>query len=849
MRPDPARALENLAASIADGAPVDWERTGAQLSGGEQRLVRHLRLIDRLAEVYRTLPPEAGDVSAVDPLTEADPAGPRWGRLILLDRIGRGASGDVFRAWEVDLQREVALKLLRVDGVTGDAAANARVLQEARRLARIRHPHVAHVYGAERHEGRIGLWMELVRGRPLDEVVRVDGPMTPDAAARIGADLSSAVAAVHAAGLLHRDIKAQNVARDESGRIILMDFGAGEDVGSAPRLAGTPLYLAPELLAGGRASPASDVYSLGVLLFHLVTGAFPVHAESVEALAAAHRHGDRRRLRTMNSKIPVAFARVVERALAAEPSARYATAAAMEHALRELVSRSEAAGGRRTTRWRGWVAAMITAASVIALVATLLRSRDIGEVGPHSLTSVAVLPLTAMSGGPETTALAEGLTDQIITTLGQVQALRVTAHTSVVRFKSTTQPVSAIAQQLGVQQILEGTVAVQPGAGGRPGRVRVNARLIEAGTDVEIWSGSLERPMGDLLALEDDLARAVARQMHAKLSGSEMSRLQTRRGTNPAAEQAYLEGRMHLGQFGARAALALDAFKRALALDPGYAAAHAGAARSYVALGFDRTISQPDARASALSEVTRALDLDPDLPEAHGVLADLRFYYDWDFSGAEREYRLALDLEPSASYTRAQYAQFLAAVGRLDEARQQVTESVTLDPLSAPAELTRSLVLYYTRRFDEALAAAHRAESLDPTLPTTHFLEGRILEAKGDLTAALRETQRAIDTSALVAVGWRVQAMRLQALQGDVRQARAQFSALAAGTQGDNLGSSPHEAYFLLATGQPDAALAVLGRAVSQRDPSVLWLDVDPRLDPVRDRPEFAALRKRIGLP
>ena len=277
-------------------------------------------------------------------------------------------------------------------------------------------------------------------------------------------------------------------------------------------------------------------------------------------------------------------------------------------------------------------------------------------------------------------------------------------------------------------------LSVESGTNG-DGRVRVSARVLKAGTGAELWSGTLERPLGNLAALETDLARALARSIHARLSPAEVSRLQAARSTTPEAEQAYLQGRAHLGQFASRATLALRAFQRAIELDPGYAAAHAGAARSYIAMGFDRAVSQPEARALALAEVTRALEIDPGLPEGHGILGDLHFYYDWDFRGAEREYMLALDSEPSASYERSQYAQFLAAMQRLDEARQQISEAQRLDPLSAQVALTNALILYYARRYDEARAAAQHAETLDPTLPTTHFLMGRILEAAGDLPA------------------------------------------------------------------------------------------------------------------
>jgi serine/threonine-protein kinase len=721
------------------------------------------------------------------------------------------------------------------------------MLQEARRIARVRHPHVVHVYGAERHEERVGLWMELVRGESLDAVVTRDGPLSADAAARIGTELCGAVGAVHAAGLLHRDIKAQNVIRDESGRHVLMDFGAGEERASArPRVTGTPLYIAPEILAGGAASVASDVYSLGVLLFYLTTGAFPVQASSVEGLAAAHRSRARRTLRQVNPNIPAGFARVVDRALSEDPSARYGSAAELEQALRRSPALAGAQAGGRGLRWRGWASALVTAASVAAMVVTVARPRT--EIVAAGTRSLAVLPLTTDAGAPEAALLADGLTRELIATLGQLRDVRVTAHTSVSALKGTTRTLEDVARQLGVEDVLQGSLAF-PQAAGAPGRVRVSARLVEAGTGVELWSGSVDGGLGDLDQLQRDLARGIARRVHARLSASEQSRLQTAHVTNPEAEQAYIEGRGHLAQFGARAGLALEAFRRALTFDAAHPGAHAGAARSYIALGFDRTISQAEARASALAEATRAVELDRDLAEGHGVLADLHFYYDWDFAAAEREYRRALDLEPSASYVRAQYAQFLAAMGRRDEAREQITESVARDPLSAQAELTRALILYYGREYDAALASVGQAETLDPTLPTSQFLRARILEARGDLPGASRAADRAIGSSAVVALGWRVQALRLRALQGDVQGARAGFRALAAGPQGEHLRASPHESYLRLATGEPDAAIAVLQRAVTYRDPSVLWLDVDPRLDVLRDRPAFAALRRGIGLP
>ena len=846
MKGDAARVIENVAASIADGARVDWDRAGAEVSGRDLRLVRHLRLIDSVAEVYRTLPPLAEDDGSGANARPDYPEGPRWGRLILLDRIGRGASADVFRAWDAELQREVALKLLHEDATAGKAPANARLLQEARRLARIRHPHVVHVYGAEKHEGRIGLWMELAPGRSLDAIVREDGPLTVAEAAHIGIDLCSALAAVHGAGLLHRDVKAQNVLREEGGRTVLMDFGTGEEIADrTPRLAGTPIYLAPEIMKHRPASVQSDIYSVGVLLFYLVTGQFPVTGDSMEGLQEAHREGRLKGLREVRQDVPAGFARVVDRALSPSPSRRYASTSAMEAALRQAL---DSIPGQRKPARGQWLSVATMVVAVTALVGSLASGHRAAP-STSDVTSLAVLPLKFVSGEKEAPYLADALTDELITTLGQIHSIKVTAHTSVSRFKDTTTPVAEIARQLGVDGVVEGTVAVQRQTGDSPARARVNVRVIRAGSDLELWSGSIERPIGDMLALQAELARVISKQIDLRLNGAEAARVQRSRRTDPAAEQAYLEGRAHLAQFASRAALALDAFKRALVIDPDHANAHAGAARSYLALGFDGAISQAEARAGAAREVDRALELDPELHEAHAVAADLRFYYDWNFEAAEREYRRTLDLEPSASYSRAQYAQFLAALGRLDEAEAQAANAAGVDPLSAQAELTYALILYYHRRFDEAFNAAQRAESLDPTLPTTHFLQGRILEARGDLASAAQKTEQAIASSATVALAWRVQALRLQALNGDVKRARDGYAALQSSKAGEYLASTPQEAYMRVATGEPQAALEALGRAIDHRDPSILWLSVDPRLDPLRSDAKFAALRKRIGMP
>ena len=271
---------------------------------------------------------------------------------MLLDRLGAGTSSEVVRAWDTALHREVALKLLHDESDKADA--HGRLLEEARRLARVRHANVVQVYGAEEHDGRVGLWMELVHGESLEKTVQTRGPFGAREAALIGLDLCAALAAVHGAGLLHRDIKAQNVMRESGGRLVLMDFGTGEELSGTNRLVGTPLYLAPEIFRGQRASVQSDLYSLGVLLFYLVTGKFPVSAGSMEQLARAHAHREHQPLRDLRPDLPESFVSTVERALDSDPTRRYQSVGELESALREsLDGRQQGSAASRPGRRRG----------------------------------------------------------------------------------------------------------------------------------------------------------------------------------------------------------------------------------------------------------------------------------------------------------------------------------------------------------------------------------------------------------------------------------------------------------------------------------------------------------------
>ena len=337
-------ALLPLAESIADGSPIDWAAAEARASHDDKAIIRQLRILANLAVLHRSLPSDPDAHSAPASVTHRGATAPAigsWAHLALVERLGGGTFGEVYRAWDRHLEREVALKLLRGTETADDDLPASRIAAEGRLLARVHHQNVITVHGVAVHEQRVGLWMELVRGATLEQLLQKRGPFSAREAALVGIDLCRALAALHAAGLVHRDVKAQNVMREDGGRIVLMDLGTGREIDrtrrhALPDLAGTPLYLAPEIFDGATASERTDLYSLGVLLYHLVTGSFPTRATTIEELREGHAKDAGVRLRDARADLPTAFVTVVDRATAGDPNRRYASAGALEADLQQL---------------------------------------------------------------------------------------------------------------------------------------------------------------------------------------------------------------------------------------------------------------------------------------------------------------------------------------------------------------------------------------------------------------------------------------------------------------------------------------------------------------------------------
>jgi serine/threonine-protein kinase len=691
--------VEQLAARLVDGVTIDWQAAESGASTPTERaIVQGLRVLASVAHVHA-----AGEST--------------WGHLRVLERIGHGGFGDVYRAWDPRLDREVALKLLR----RGELAASpAAAIEEGRLLARVRHPNVVIVYGAERRDGCVGLWMELIRGRTLDEIVRRDGVFSASEAALVGAAVCQAVSAVHGAGLVHRDIKAHNVMREDGGRIVLMDFGVGKEVtGDDVRtrdLAGTPVYLAPELLDGAPASASSDIYSIGVLLFRLVANGYPLTGRGLDEIRALHRHGARTRLRDARPSLPGRFIAIVERALAVDPLERYRTAGEMETALLGcLDGRPEGTLDReRPGALRRGAARRLVPVAIAVLLAGSAGSRvasPMREPATPTYSALAVLPFHDTSAPGDAGDLGDALTDALIGELSRIRPLRVVSRTSSMLFKDTPKRVADIGRELNVDVLVEGSMRRVSD------RVQLDVRLIEARSDRTVWTGRFEGQLDDMVGLQTSLSGAIAYELRSQLPAT--ARLS--RTVDPRAYLAHLRGRAVLSKRtpdDMRRARAL--FEQAIDLDPTYAPAHAGLADAYSLLGAFGVLPKGQTLPRAKAAAARALELDPALADTHVAFTYVHID-EGDRFAAQKSLERAIELSPNHAGARHWYALILVGDGRFAEAIAEIERAQLLDPLSMIIQSDAGVVYRLAGQVDKAVAQLAQTTSLHPEFAEAHL--------------------------------------------------------------------------------------------------------------------------------
>ncbi len=780
------------------------------------------------------------------------------GHFRLLEKIGAGGMGEIYRARDLRLQRDIAIKLLPA-GSLDDTTSRTRFRQEALALSRLNHPHIATIHDFDTTDGVDFLVMEFVPGVGLRE--KLDhGPLPEPEVIRLGAELADAMAAAHQHGVIHRDLKPENLRITPEGALKVLDFGiakltfsiAGaaaiqptsatvemEDAERPGRLAGTLPYMAPEQLTGQTVDERTDIWAAGVLLYEMATGRRPFVSSGAGVAAAILRQFP---TLPRQAALSAGLESVILKCLEKEPGRRYQSARELLAALETLSSGSQPALKAAPTwsRRSRLVGMTLAVCALIGVLLALYYVRYKAKVSPSampSIRSLAVLPLANLSGQSDEDYLADGMTEALITDLAHIAAIKVISRTSCMRYKNSGKAVPQIARELGVDAVIEGSVL-------RVGdRVRVTAQLLHGATDRHLWAASYDRDLKDVLSLQGELAERIVQQIQLRLGAEAQGRLRQRGEVSPEAYDLWLRGN-YVGQRTDEESLRkrIDIYRRAVAIDPRFAPAHATLSLAYISMTTWNFAPRSPACEDAEREARRALDLDDQLPSAHTALADVLFYCRWNFPEAEREIKTAIQLSPNFSSARYDYAFFLALLRRVDEAIAESKSARMLDPASPRVRNALGYMYYYAHRYDEAIPELQSVLEIEPefrmahvVLSMTYAQQGKPLEAFRERMALLSaDPQYVADLKAAFARGGLQSAARLR-LQHALDFARTKYYPPTA------------IASLYLQAGETGACLDWLEKAYAQRDVELLDINVDPLFDPLRQNPRFQQLTRSIG--
>jgi len=785
------------------------------------------------------------------------------GSAFALEReLGGGGMSRVFLAEERALGRRVVIKMLPPE-LSSEINAE-RFKREVRLAAQLQHPHIVPLLMAGEAGGLLYYTMPFVEGESLRTRLERQRELPIGEAVKILRDVADALAYAHERGIVHRDIKPGNILLDRQHAVVT-DFGVAKALAAATRgdtdatltssgvVLGTPVYMAPEqALCDPATDHRADLYALGAVAYEMLAGAPPFTGPSWQAVLAAHARQSPEPVSDRRKSLPAPLAQLTMRLLEKEPADRPQSA---EEVVRELEAvAASASGGMLAARPRARYRALWVASGALALAAVSAsvywrgahasQGRDASArlvaLPPSVLKSVAVLPFVSLSAERETDYFSDGMTEELIDALARVPELQVAARTSSFAFKGKSLSVRTIGDSLRVGALVEGSVR-------RAGpHLRVDAKLIDVPTGYVLWSETYDRELKDVFRVQDELARAIVAALKTNLSAHGNFTLVRQATRSTTAHDLYLQGR-YFRNLRTQSALRTAAryFERAIAQDSSYAEAFAALGSTYGNFGAFEVSPPREAYPKAKAAALRALELDSTLAEAHATLGNL-LRYQWNWAGAEREFRRAIELNPSDASTYQLYGQSLSWLGRQPEALAVIDHAVALDPLSRIINVVKGNVLYRSRRNDEAIAQLRRTLELDPDFVYTHMNLGQAYLAKGMHSEAVAELETAARppgpgyVQGILAHAYAVSGRRdlaLAIVQNLTQRARHAYV-------------SPVDfAYAYVGLGETDRAVAELDKAAEAHDSLLIFALTDPVFDPLQSDPRFTALRRKAGLP
>ena len=740
-------------------------------------------------------------------------------RYKLQRELGQGGMAKVFLAHDLKYQRAVAVKVLLSE--LTESVGSARFLHEIQIAARLHHPHILPLYDSDEAQGFLYYVMPYVEGETLRERLSRERQLPVSDALQIAREVADALSYAHKSGVVHRDIKPGNIML-ESGHAIVADFGIARAVGVAssqpltgPRyVIGTPTYMSPEQIEGSEyLDGRSDIYSLGCVLFEMLVGEPPFPGTTLESIITRRLTGPIPSARAFRELVPEPIDAALKKALARLPADRFVSAAQFAEAL----------------------ATPVTAAIAVGAAQAMVQ-----EVS--SAKSVAVLPFENMSTDPENEYFSDGITDDIIAQLSKISALKVISRTSSMQYKKSSKKIITIAEELGVGAILEGSVR-------RAGpRARIVVHLVDPKTEKHLWGETFDRQLTDIFEVQSEVAQQITGALSLALSPEEKSRVEKKATADAEAYNLYLLGRFHMNKWsGAEIQKAIEHFEEAIKKDPDYAVAYAGMADAYELLSIGFGDKAPvEYLGQAKSVALKALEMDDTLAEAHTSLAYARWLGDLDWVGAEKGFKRALELKSSYVMAHAWYAEYLAALGRHDEALAAIKSAQQLDPLSVPLNRAVGWVVYFSRRYDQAIEELRKALGMDPNFLGARLVLWWALIAKGAHEEALADIRKEVERPGLRTMK-KLMLGYACATAGKLEEAGGILWELESKIEAENR-LALLSALLFTAMDDKDRAFEQLERAFQIREPGLVFLRVAPWADPLRSDRRYTSLLERLGL-
>jgi len=777
-------------------------------------------------------------------------------RYEVIEELGEGGMGIVYKVFDRKIDEKVALKVLAPE-IAGDEKTIERFRNELKLARKVSHRNVCRMYDLSEEENTQFITMEFVPGENLKSLIKRIGQLSKIKAISIAKQVCEGLAEAHRLGVVHRDLKPQNIMVDSDGNARIMDFGIARSIRTKSitetgMIIGTPEYMSPEQVEGVGVDHQSDLYSLGVILFEMLTGRVPFRGETPLSVILKHKTEQPPDPRRFDDQIPLEISRMILKCMQKDKSERYKTADALLSDLAEIekgMTTTEKVGvarkRERTGKQKDWKIGLITPLAflvVAMMIVGLFFYPGVFKGGQKSLNSIAVLPLKNLSGISTQEYLSDGMTEALISNLAQIEALeRVISSTSVMQYKDTTKPLPEIARELGVDAVVEGSVMVSEQ------RVRVNVQLIEARTDRNIWSNSYERDLRDILALQSELARAIAREIKIVVTPAEQARLALTRPVNPEAYQLVLRARSLWNRRTEEDLLrAKELFEQAIELDPTYALAHAGLADAYNMLASYYFVPPSEAYPKAREAALKALELNENLAEAYTSVAWVKYRYEGDWFGAESDYNWAIGLNPSYAIAHHWYGSLLRDMGRFDEALAKLERARELNPFSLSINTSIGYLFYFARQYDQAIAEGQKALQLDPDFHWAHDIIALAYLQKGEFKEALAAFQKAVALSES-SVDYKCHLAQAYAQAGMTVESQNLLKGLLEEEETNHV--PLHEISLIYkALGQKDLALKFLERASEKQSFVVNVSKMDPRWNSFREDPMYAEILEEIGM-